>query len=175
MSGMTTSEYRRAWLARHPLYAQWQFVRRVCGVIRGRTRAEAELYDGIQVSPEFGTYAAFEEFVMGLGWRKGLFVVRKDKTRGFEPGNLAAVPYSEAVNMRRNTKRVGGVPLRKLVGGEGVRADPAYRRASDRYFRLGYDLGSSVARAVVPAEENGRITGRIRGEGTPECPADSRV
>ena len=140
-------------------------MRRVCGLIRGRTEKEARLYAGIGVSSAFGRYADFEAFVLGLGWRKGLFVVRTDKTGDFAPDNLAVAPYPEAVNLRRNTKRVDGVPLRKLVGGTGRRGDAAYRRACDRYFRCGFDLQSSLSPAVVPAAENGRITHRIRAEG----------
>lgn len=160
-----SSEYRRSWIERHPLYASWQGMKRLCGYIRGATRDESAKYAGIGICQEWAdSYPAYETWCFENGWRKGLFVVRIDKDGDFGPCNCVIVPYCDAVNMRRNTTRVEGVPLRDIIGPGRGRGDREYRRAKDRFVKCGWDIGASVHPAVVPSSESGYIMVRVKSE-----------
>ena len=166
-----TTEYRRAWFDRHPLYPTWQDMRRHCGVVKGATARQLSTYRGVTICSEWDSYAEFETWALANGWRSGLQVARIDKTGPYSPGNCVVVPWSENVNMRRNTARIGGVPLRKVIGDTGSgRHDRAYARAKDRYFRCGWDERSSVVKCTVPASENPFISARSRSEAKENTP-----
>lgn len=159
-----STEYRKRWYANHPLYASWQDMRRVCGIIRGASKSVLDQYAGVGICEEWFDYAAYEGWAMSNGWVRGLKVARKDKTGDFTPDNCVVVPYEEAVNMRRNTYRVGGVPLRKLVGGAARRGDRRYARIKDRISKCAYDTPSAVCTPVVDRGECARLAARSRKE-----------
>lgn len=159
-----SAEYRKRWYASHPLYASWQDMRRACGIIRGASKSQLEQYAGVGVCDEWFDYAAYEGWAMSNGWIKGLKVSRKDKTGDFSPDNCVVVPYEEAVNMRRNTFLVEGVPLRKLIGGAAKRGDRRYLRIKDRISKCSYDTSSAILTPVVERAECARLATRAKME-----------
>lgn len=164
MTMKLSTEYRKRWYANHPLYASWQDMRQRCGIIRGASKSVLEQYLGIDICEEWLVYAAYEGWAMSNGWAKGLKVARKDKTGDFKPDNCVVVPYEEAVNMRRNTFRVEGIPLRKLIGGTAKRGDRRYLRIKDRILNCSYDTSSAICTPVVERAECARLATRTRME-----------
>ena len=157
-------EYRRRWFAEHPLYASWQGIRRLCGLCRGMRERERRLYMGVRMCREWAeSYGEFERWCFVNGWQPGLQVARIDKNGDYEPGNCVCVEWRRNVNMRRNTLRIGGRPLRELMGEETRgRGDKRYRRTADRITKCGWDVASACCGGVVPPSENARIATRVR-------------
>ena len=139
--------YMREWYAKHPLYARWQDIRRRCCVIRGATARELRIYGTCTMCDEWrNSYAAFEDWALSNGWARELDIALVDKGGSFSPGNCVIVPQETNINMRRNTRRINGIPLRVIIGDTtSGRNDTEYRRVSNRVFKCGWDVGSAIA------------------------------
>ena len=149
MNTSSTRECIRRWYDSHPLYPSWNGMRRVCGVGASRTGKELRLYAGVGICDAWMDYEAFERWALDHGWKKGLKVTRVDKTKDFFPENCVIVPYGVAVNMRRNTSRVDGVPLRTVIGGTPRRGDIRYRRIRDRIVKCRFDTESAMSVPIL--------------------------
>lgn len=80
--------------------ASWISIHRLCkgqGDKRGR-----KYYAGIAVCPEWSDFKVFQKWAMENGWRKGLRVVRRDKTKGFSPDNCFLAMQAEANKYARH-------------------------------------------------------------------------
>lgn len=153
MNTNSTKECIRRWYDTHPLYPSWNGMRRVCGVGASRTNKELRLYVGVGICDEWMNYEAFERWALDHGWQKGLKVTRVDKAGDFCPENCVIVPYGVAVNMRRTTFRIDGVPLRTIVGDDPRRGDRRYRMIKDRIVKCRFDTESAMnAPTLTPSQ-----------------------
>ena len=157
-----TPEYRMAWYAAHPLYSTWCSMRSRCRYIRGCNNPYTlKLYEGVKICDEWLDYATFESWCLENGWKKGLHVARKDKAGDFTPENCVVVPQEVNINMRRNTLRIDGVPLRTIIGTPTQgRGDHAYRVIRDR-IRKRWDVNSALNAPMMTRAQCGQITCRI--------------
>lgn len=162
MNTASTRECIRRWYETHPLYPSWNGMRRVCGVGASRTDREKRLYAGVGICDQWMKYQAFEDWALGKGWRKGLKVVRVDKTGDFCPENCVIVPYGVAVNMRRNTFRVDGVPLRTIIGSTPRRGDRRYLRIRDRISKCRFDTESAMSVPTLTPSQCQALSTRSR-------------
>jgi hypothetical protein len=70
----------------------------------GRTKGCPD-YDGVEVYPDWvESFEKYAEYLLSLGWRDGMVVARKYKTRGFVPGNIV-VSYGRTDTQNYKRKR----------------------------------------------------------------------
>ena len=134
---------------RPPCYRTWINIRRWCGV---RGTRQNRYYDGVTVCDEWvEDYAAFEEWCLSHGWRKGLFLVRIDKNGDFSPANCRIVSAGIANGMRRCVRRMAdGRSARDIIGREDPSADREYHnRVARRIFDSKWDVESAMSVPVM--------------------------
>lgn len=162
----TDSRPISSWYDENPLYATWMSIRSRCGCVKGCSDPYVRMiYEGIKVCEAWKDYKTFEAWCLGNGWKKGLQVARKDKRGDFSPENCVIVPWEENVNMRRNTVRVDGIPLRTIIGKPTRgRSDAEYRLVCDRIRRGCWDVESAVSVPKMSCSEAQQISARVQQE-----------
>lgn len=99
-------------------------MRRCCGIVRGATPYQLACYRGVSVCLEWLSYATFEEWAFSHGWRKGLYLTRKDKSGDFCPENCIWTTLADANGYRRCVRRLpDGRSARDILGKETLGRD----------------------------------------------------
>ena len=112
-----TSEYRRAWMAAHPVYGQWIRMLQYCGITKGATPRQRSYYVGVEVCDEWRDYGAFEEWALANGWKEGMVLARKDKSKDYCPENCVWTTMAVSCGWRRNIRRdADGRSARDILG-----------------------------------------------------------
>ena len=94
---------------RDPLYYVWYNMFRYC--------RSNKYYEGVGVCDKWRSRAAFEAWAMSHGWKRGLMLVRRDKSADFSPENCMLAPIAEANGLRRCVRRLpDGRSARDICG-----------------------------------------------------------
>lgn len=142
----------RRYYSEHPLYGSWRAMRRACGLITRNSERDAVVYAGIGVCDEWQkSYAAYETWCLGNGWRKGLVISRLDKTMDFSPSNCIVTEPVRAVGMRRCAFKLDGKPIRQVVGYEMPKDE--VRRIEHRIKEGGWEPDSAISTPVMTLHE----------------------
>ena len=138
---------------RPPCYFAWMDMRKLCGLVRGKTPRQLSYYVGIGVCAEWLDYRAFEEWAMAHGWARGLMLTRRDKNGDFCPENCFWCTRGEANNYHRCVRRLpDGRSVRDLLGTRNLGRDGVEQvRLAGRLFGWSrheisrWDVESAVA------------------------------
>ena len=98
-------EYRRAWMAAHPVYGSWRSMLCLCGIKRGAHERDRKYYEGVGIYEDWLDYKTFESWAMCNGWKKGLILARRDKNMDFCPENCEWTTKEMNNGWRRNIMR----------------------------------------------------------------------
>jgi len=73
-------------------YDTWRFIRKACVTKGGLRAGDLRRYEGVELCTAWrDSYEAFARWCLDNGWRRGMFVVRRDKRGGYCPENCAVV------------------------------------------------------------------------------------
>jgi hypothetical protein len=87
------------------LYRIWSHIKNQC---YNKAGFEYSLYGGrgLTVHRPWLEYIAFKEWALETGYKKGLALHRRDKSRGYMPSNLEWLTRSENIGKNNNSKRL---------------------------------------------------------------------
>lgn len=133
-------------------------MKRLCGIIKGQLPSDKKKYDGITVCSEWvNSIDAYEDWAFKNGWRKGLVIVRKDKTKDFSPDNCIVTTRTEAHYLRRNTIKVNGEPLHKLYIESKRDSGICYATVKSRFTQSNFTANDAIHCPVISHSECGKI------------------
>ncbi len=160
---------RRRPRSRPPCYFAWMDMRKLCGLVRGKTPRQLSYYVGVNVCAEWLDYKTFELWAMAHGWARGLTLTRRDKNGDFCPENCFWCSRGEANNYHRCVRRLpDGRSARDLLGTRNLGRDGVEQvRLAGRLFGWSRHEASrwDVESAVVAPPCRSRYTAaRVRAE-----------
>lgn len=100
---------------------------------------------GITVCKEWHKIENFVEWCQQNGWKKGLQLDRKDNNAEYSPDNCRFVTGKENMSNRRNTIKINGVPLTKILSDSQLNPYKIERHTA--WFRL-KKLGWSIEKVL---------------------------
>ena len=131
---------------RSPLYCLWINIRRWCRITGSSSDVHLKYFAGVRVCEEWLDFVKFEQWCILAGYRRGLNLVRKDKSGDYCPENCVFVPRSVANGMRRCVRRMSdGRSVRDVIGRENLGSDGTYaNRVAYRLFEAGMKVEDAV-------------------------------
>ena len=92
--------YLKHGLHKHPLYAVWADMKSRCNC---KTHAQYRLYGGrgISVCAEWFEFEPFYQWALAYGWKRGLYIDRKQVNEGYSPENCLKLAHDEALTFLR--------------------------------------------------------------------------
>lgn len=125
------------------LYNVWKQMRQRCGA---ETHKMFKHYGarGIKVCKEWeGAFNTFYAWSMKSGYREGLTLERIDNNDNYKPSNCAWITQKKQNINRRNTVKIGGIPIVDILEQHKVKEEdmPAVRA---RILSLGWSIEKAV-------------------------------
>lgn len=143
------------YIDRHPAYYTWRAMMHNCGLTGHPLDPKDRKYysdAGVTVCEAWRKFSNYEQWISTTGWKRksGLYVVRKDKTKGFCPENCVVVSKTQAENLRSNVFRVGGKSVRDMLPELPEGRNRRQQRVRQRIAQYGWDARDAVERPVTP-------------------------